>query len=170
MGYKGPIYSEIVAAGAAALEIAGDAAAGLKAITAELDPANPKSADVLANFKSRYGCITLPWYMGSAYDDVYITAECLKQTGGDQDADGFRDCLYNLTWSGATGSNYGFDDNGEVEGLANSVVVVLPVAERNEENQGCRVLGRRRCSKESPRGPRAELIGWTLTSARARLR
>ena len=141
LGYEGPIYAEIVVVGATALEIAGDAAAGLKAITAELDPANPKSADVLANFKSRYGYITLPWYMGSAYDDVYITAECLKQTGDDQDAGGFRDCLYNLTWSGAIGSNYGFDDNGEVEGLANSVVVVLPLAERNDENQGYRVLG-----------------------------
>ena len=60
-------------------KIAGDAAAGLKAITAELDPANPKSAEVLANFKSRYDYISLPWYMGSAYDDVYIAAECLKQ-------------------------------------------------------------------------------------------
>ena len=60
--------------------------------------------------------------MGSAYDDVHIAAECLKQTGDDQDADGFRDCLYGITWSGSIGSNYGFDENGEVEGLANSVV------------------------------------------------
>ena len=141
LGYEGPIYSEIVVVGATALDIAGDAATGLKAITAELDPANPRSGQVLTNFKSRYGYITLPWYMGSAYDDVHIAAECLKQTGDDQDADGFRDCLYGITWSGSIGSNYGFDENGEVEGLANSVVEVLPLAERNEENQGYRVLG-----------------------------
>ena len=141
LGYEGPIYSEIVVVGATALDIAGDAATGLKAITAELDPANPRSGEVLTNFKSRYGYITLPWYMGSAYDDVHIAAECLKQTGDDQDADGFRDCLYGITWSGSIGSNYGFDENGEVEGLANSVVEVLPLAERNEENQGYRVLG-----------------------------
>ncbi len=141
LGYDGPIYSEIVVVGATALEIAGDAATGLKAITAELDPANPKSAEVLSNFKSRYDYISLPWYMGSAYDDVYITAECLEETGDDQDADGFRDCLYGITWSGAIGSNYGFDDKGEVEGLANSVVEVLPLSERNDENQGYKVLG-----------------------------
>ena len=141
LGYAGPIYSEVVVIGATALEIAGDAAAGLKAITAELDPANPKSAEVLANFKSRYDYISLPWYMGSAYDDVYIAAECLKQTGDDQDADGFRDCLYGITWSGSIGSNYRFDENGEVVGLSNVVAEVLPVAERTETNQGYRVLG-----------------------------
>jgi ABC-type branched-subunit amino acid transport system substrate-binding protein len=141
LGYEGPIYSEIVVVGATALDIAGDAATGLKAITAELDPANPRSGQVLTNFKSRYGYITLPWYMGSAYDDVYITAECLKQTGDDQDANGFRDCLYNITWSGAIGANYSFDANGEVTGLANSVVEVLPLAERNDANQGYKVLG-----------------------------
>ncbi len=100
------------------VEIAGDAATGLKAITAELDPANHKSAEVLSNFKSRYDYISLPWYMGSAYDDVYITAECLKQTEDDQDADGFRDCLYGITWTGAIGTNYGFDDKGEVQGTS----------------------------------------------------
>ena len=141
LGYEGPIYSEIVVIGATALEIAGDAAAGLKAITAELDPANPKSAEVLASFKSRYDYISLPWYMGSAYDDVYIAAECLKQTGDDQDADGFRDCLYGITWSGSIGSNYRFDENGEVVGLSNIVAEVLPVAERTDANQGYRVLG-----------------------------
>ena len=141
LGYDGPLYSEIVPVGATALEVAGDAAAGLKAITAELDPSNPKGVEVLKNFRARYDYTTLPWYIGSAYDDVYITAECLKQTGDDQDADGFRDCLYGITWSGSIGTNYSFDENGEVTGLANSVVQVLPLAERNEENQGYRVLG-----------------------------
>ena len=39
LGYAGPLYSEIVPVGATALEVAGDAATGLKAVTAELDPA-----------------------------------------------------------------------------------------------------------------------------------
>ena len=114
---------------------------GMKAITAELDPGNNKAQEVLANFRERYDYVTLPWYLGSAYDDVYITAECLKQTGDDQDADGLRDCLYGITWSGAIGDNYSFDANGEVVGLSNAVVEVLPLAERTEENQGYKVLG-----------------------------
>ncbi len=141
LGYDGPIYSEIVPVGTTALEIAGDAATGVKAILADIDPANAKGQEVLTNFRERYDYLTLAWYVGSAYDDVYITAECLKQTNDDQDADGFRDCLYDISWSGAIGDNYSFDGNGEVVGLSNVVIEVLPTAERNDDNQGYRVMG-----------------------------
>ena len=141
LGYDGQIYTEVVPIGATALEIAGDAADGMKAVTADLDPANSKAREVLAKFKQKYDYVTLPWYLGSAYDDVYITAECLKKTKDDQDADGIRDCLYDITWTGAIGADYSFDSNGEVVGLANVVAEVLPTGERNEDNQGYRVLG-----------------------------
>ncbi|MCY3655107.1 MAG: ABC transporter substrate-binding protein [Chloroflexi bacterium] len=141
LGYEGPIYGEIVVVGTTALEIAGDAATGVKAIITDLDPANELGQNVLTRFRENYGYVTLPWYLGSAYDDVYITAECLKQTNDDQDADGFRDCLYGITWSGAIGDNYTFDENGEVVGLANVVIEVLSAGERTEANNGYRVLG-----------------------------
>ena len=141
LGYEGPIYTEVVTIGTTAVAIAGDGATGMKAITADLDPANAKGQEVLANFQERYEYITLPWYLGSAYDDVYIAAECLKKTNDDQDADGFRDCLYEITWSGAIGDDYSFDEHGEVVGLANVVVQVLPTAERTTENHGYKVLG-----------------------------
>ena len=141
LGYEGPIYSEIVVIGTTALEIAGDAATGLKAVITDIDPANEKGQEVLGNFRERYGYVTLAWYLASAYDDVYITAACLEETNDDQDADGFRDCLYDITWSGAIGDNYSFDERGEVVGLANVVVEVLPVSERTEDNSGYRVLG-----------------------------
>ena len=140
LGYEGPIYGETITVGTTALDIAGDAATGLKAITAAPDPNNPKAQEVLANFRERYKYITLPWHLGSAYDDVYIAAECLKRTSDDQDADGFRDCLYDITWSGALGNDYSFDEDGEVVGLSRAVVEVLPPAERTEENFGYRVL------------------------------
>ena len=96
----------------------------------------------MANFKARYGKIaSLPWFQGSAYDDVYIAAECLKQTNDDQDVDGFRDCLNNITWTGAIGDDYSFDENGDVVGLSNVVVEVLPTSERTDDNLGYRVLG-----------------------------
>ena len=141
LGYDGPIYTEVVPIGTTALEIAGDAATGIKAVTADLDPANSKAQKVLKNFQEKYDYVTLPWYLGSAYDDVYITAECLKETKDDQDADGLKDCLYDITWSGAIGTNYTFDSNGEVVGLSNVVVEVLPTGDRNEDNQGYKVLG-----------------------------
>ncbi len=140
LGFDGPIYGEIVVVGTTALEVAGEAATGVKAIAAVLDPDNQMAQEVLRNFRARYDYVTLPWYLGSAYDDVYITAECLRQTGDDQDADGFRDCLYDITWSGAIGENYSFDEKGEIS-LSNVVVEVLPLAERTEENQGYKSLG-----------------------------
>ncbi len=140
LGYTGPIYGETITVGTTALNIAGDAATGLKAITAAPDPNNAKAQEVLANFRERYKYITLPWHLGSAYDDVYIAAECLKRTNDDQDADGFRDCLYGITWSGALGDNYSFDEDGEVVGLSRAVVEVPPPDERTEENFGYKVL------------------------------
>ena len=140
LGYLGPVYGETITVGTTALDIAGDAATGLKAITATPDPNNEKAQEVLANFRARYKYITLPWHLGSAYDDVYIAAECLKQTNDAQDSEGFRDCLYDITWSGALGDNYSFDEKGEVVGLSRAVVEVLPPAERTEDNYGYRVL------------------------------
>ena len=140
LGYDGPIYAETVSVGTTALDIAGDAATGMKAITADLDPDNQKAQEVLANFRERYRYVTLPWHLGSAYDDVYIAAECLKKTNDDQDADGFRDCMYEITWSGAIGNNYSFDEKGEVVGLSRVVVEVLPTAERTADRK-YRVLG-----------------------------
>ena len=140
LGYTGPIYAETISVGATALEVAGSAADGMKAITADLDPENAKGQEVLASFRERYDYVTLPWHLGSAYDNVYIAAECLRQTGDDQDADGFRDCLYAITWSGAIGDDYSFDSDGEVVGLSRVVVEVLPLAERTEQ-RAYRVLG-----------------------------
>ncbi len=141
LGYEGTFYSEVVPTGSTALEIAGEAATGLKAIIPSPDLDTEQGADFLNNFRARYGFVTLPWFIGSAYDDVQIAAACLEQTGDDQDADGFRDCLYDITWSGAIGDDYSFDANGEVVGLANAVVEVLPLSERTPENNGYRVLG-----------------------------
>ena len=140
VGYDGPIYAETVSVGTTALDIAGDAATGMKAITADLDPDNPKAQQVLSDFRQRYNYVTLPWHLGSAYDDVYIAAECLKQTNDDQDADGFRDCMYDITWSGAIGNDYSFDEQGEVVGLSRLVVEVLPTAERTPDRK-YRALG-----------------------------
>ena len=142
LGYDGPIFSEIVPTGPDALSIAGDAATGLKAIVPNPDLTSASGKEFLKNFKARYGGVaSLPWFQGSAYDDVYIAAECLKRTNDDQDAAGFRDCLYGLTWSGAIGDNYSFDESGDVIGLSNVVIEVLPTAERTEDNLGYRVLG-----------------------------
>ena len=142
LGYDGPIYSEVVPTGSNALIIAGEAATGLKAVVPNPDLATDIGKDFLVQYRERFGIPAVwPWFQGSAYDGVYIAAECLRQTNDDQDAAGFRDCLYNLTWSGAIGDNYSFDENGDVVGVSHVLVEVLPVSERTEENLGFRNLG-----------------------------
>ncbi|MCH9016718.1 MAG: ABC transporter substrate-binding protein [Chloroflexi bacterium] len=141
LGWDGPIYGEIVVIGSTALDVAGDAATGVKGIVPALDPSNTKAIDFLKRFRDRYDYTTLEWFMGSAYDDVYITAACLSQTGDDQDAEGFRDCLYAMEPFEGTIGTYTFDSDGEVVGLSNAVAEVLPVAERTAENSGWKILG-----------------------------
>ena len=43
--------------------------------------------------------------------------------------------MYEITWSGAIGDNYSFDELGEVVGLSRVVVEVLPTAERTEDRK-----------------------------------
>ena len=123
------------------MEIAGEAATGTKGLIPNPDLETQAGKDFLYRFRTRYGYVTLPWFIGSAYDDVHIAAACLRQIGDDQDADGMRDCLYDITWSGAIGDDYGFDEDGEVVGLSNAVVEVLPLSERTPENNGYKLLG-----------------------------
>lgn len=141
VGYEGPIYTEVVAMGLESLGIAGDAAVGVKAVMVALGPEHAKAQEVAANFAERYGYAPLPWFISSGYDGVYLAAECLRQTGDDQDAAGFRDCLRGITWSGAISARYGFDADGEIVGLSTAIVEPLPVAERTPANHGFRILG-----------------------------
>ena len=114
----------------------------LKAVVPNPDLSTNVGKELLANFKARYGIVApWPWFQGSAYDGVYIAAECLSRTNDDQDAEGFRDCLYDLTWSGAIGDDYSFDENGDVVGVSHVLIEVLPVAERTDENLGYRIVG-----------------------------
>ena len=141
LGYDGPIYTEVVTMGSEALRIAGDAAAGVTAVMVVLPPDNPKAQAVVANFHERHGHSSLSWFIAGGYDNVYLASECLKQTGDDQDAAGFRDCLNAITWSGAISERYGFDADGEIVGLSTVLVQPLPAAERTPENHGYRIIG-----------------------------
>lgn len=142
LGYEGPIYSEVVTTGTGALSISGDAATGLRAVVPNPDLTTSIGKELLANYKARYDVpAPWPWFQGSAYDGVYIAAECLKITNDDQDTDGFRDCLLGRAWSGAIGDDFSFDENGDVVGISHVLIEILPTDERTDENLGFRILG-----------------------------
>ena len=114
---RAPIYAETISVGTTALEVAGEAATGHEGHYRRPGPrqqegaGGPGQLPESATTTSRCHGI---W--GQRTTTCTIAAECLKQTNDDQDADGFRDCMYGITWSGAIGDNYSFDANGEVRG------------------------------------------------------
>lgn len=59
----------------------------------------------------------------------------------DQNAEGFRDQLYNLAWSVAICDDYSFDESDELVGPFNGIVGILLAAERTEVNLSGRVSG-----------------------------
>ena len=136
LGYKGALYANVVSYGTTALDIAGDAATGLRSVTATITEDNEVAQSVLTSFRARYGYVTLPWHLSSVYDDVYITAECLSLVKNDQDTSAFKDCLYEQVYTGAIGKNYSFDSDGEVVGVPYQVIQILSTNERTEDNFG----------------------------------
>lgn len=90
-----------------ALRIAGEASTGLKAVVPNPDLTTTTGKELLVNFKARYGVVApWPWFQGSAYDGVYIAAECLRQTDDDQDAQGFRGRLSRRSRWGRAGNRW----------------------------------------------------------------
>ena len=140
LGYEGPIYSDIIPVGLQPLRSPATPATGMKAVWQTLILPTPQHRKFLltqgalrichAALVPRF-CLRRRIHGRRVFEEDY----------DDQDADGFRDCLYEITWSGAIGDNYSFDEDGEVVGLSNVVVEILPAAERTADNQGYKVLG-----------------------------
>ena len=143
MGYEGRIYGEFDGLSLIRVfEIAGEAMVGLRGVIAEFAPGDEKGRGFVAKMQERYGSVPrFPWHAAGAYDNVYMVAECLGQTDDDQDVDGMSECLSGISFTGVLGDDYGFNEEGYVDGLTPVVVEVLPEAERTEENNGYAVVG-----------------------------
>ena len=141
LGYDGPIYCNDACTGTSALDIAGDAAAGVIAIIPPfIAPENEIGQTFLKKFREEYGYTTLEYYMAAAYDATYIVADCLGKVGDDQDSDGMRQCLLDLEgYVGTIGGPYSLGHDGDVVGITMVTVEILPVAERTEDNFGYRL-------------------------------
>ena len=138
LGFEGRIYGEFDGLSLIrVLEIAGEAAVGLRGLLAEFAPGDERGREFVAKIQDRYGYVPrFPWHAAGAYDNVYMVAVCLGQTGDDQDVDGMRECLSGISFSGVLGDDYGFKEGGYVDGLSPVVVEVLPEGEKTEENKG----------------------------------
>lgn len=116
LGITTPLYGTIALAGTNAIEIAGANAEGILLIDAPgLSNDNPKAVKFLSDYKAKYGKTTLEFYLGAAYDDVYILAQAISEVGTDTEK--LRDYLSKIkNYNGVIGT-YHFDDNGDLAGI-----------------------------------------------------
>ena len=142
LGYDGPIYSEIVAVGKTALDIAGDAAAGVKAIVQDISPGQREGA---GRFSASSGSATArsrwPGTLGRRTTMSTSPPSASRRPGTTRTPTDSGTVSTELRGPARLGENYSFDEKGEVVGLTNVVVQVLPLAERTADNQGYKVLG-----------------------------
>lgn len=120
LGITAPLYGNTLLAGSKAIEIAGASAEGMILIDAPgLSDNNPKAVKLLSDYRSRYGKTTLEFYIGAAYDDVYILAQAISEVGTDTEK--IRDYLHGIkNYNGVIGT-YGFDENGDLAGIKYTV-------------------------------------------------
>jgi branched-chain amino acid transport system substrate-binding protein len=110
-----PLYGTTVLAGTNAIEIAGKNAEGILLIDVPgLSDDNPKAVKFLSDYKAKYGETTLEFYLGAAYDDVYILAQAISKVGIDTEK--LKDYLSAINYNGVIGT-YSFDENGDLVGI-----------------------------------------------------
>ncbi len=120
LGITTQLYGTNMLAGTSAIEIAGANAEGILLVdTPGLSDDNPKAVKFLSNYKAKYGKTTFEFYLGAAYDDVYILAQAISEVGTDTEK--LRDYLSKIkNYSGVIGT-YHFDDKGDLAGIEDAI-------------------------------------------------
>ena len=84
LGITAPFYGNIALGGSKVLEIAGKNAEGtILTDIPGLKQDNQKAQKFLADFKEKYGPLSFEFYVGAAYDDIYILKEAISSIGMD---------------------------------------------------------------------------------------
>ncbi len=117
-GITVPLYGTNVLSSAEVIQTAGDAIEGLTFFdNPELDHSDPKAVEFLEEYERRYGHLSIEYYTGAAYDNVYILAEAVAAVGS-EDTDAIRKYLDDLEgYDGVTGKHE-FDENGDITGVS----------------------------------------------------
>lgn len=120
MGIKLPLYGSNVVSGKKAIEIAGKYSEGIiVADNPSLDRSNPLTATFLKNFQQKYGQPSFEFYLGAAYDDVYLFKQAVEEAG--LDGATIKNYFNKLkNYSGVLG-DYRFDKNGDLVWIKYSI-------------------------------------------------
>lgn len=124
LGITTPLFGTNVVAGDTALKIAGKNAEGIVIVdNPSLDENNMTAFTFLRNYKKNYGEPSFEFYLGAAYDAVYLYKQAIEEHGFDTEE--IRDYLYNLkNYSGVIG-DYRFDKNGDLVWIDYSVKEII---------------------------------------------
>jgi len=116
LGINLPLYGNVVLSGNKVFEIVGKNAEGMITVVLPgVSKDNPIAEEFLTKYQEKYGELTFEFYLGAAYDDVYILKQAITEVG--LDTQRIKDYLYELKdYSGVIGT-YGFDENGDLLGL-----------------------------------------------------
>jgi len=118
------VYGVYVFTGSDALTTGGKAMEGLIAVNPPIveKDVNPKGSEFMNKYISRFGAPQDNFLIASAYDNVYLIADAIKNVG--LNSKGIRYYLYNLdSFTGAAGT-YHFDKNGDVVGISFSMQTI----------------------------------------------
>jgi branched-chain amino acid transport system substrate-binding protein len=136
LGWDGRIYAGDTCLATTSLEIGGEAITDVRASNLP-EVAKQKGKNFLANALDRFGFINYPFFEAANYDQLYIIKQCVEEEGADLfDTASLRDCLYAIEGFDGAAGTYGFDENGDAEGMTADMFRVLPVAERTQDNFG----------------------------------
>ena len=127
LGIDAQLYGSNILSGSEAIEVGGASVDGITFFdNPELDPSNTKAENFLANYQEQYGDLSIEFYLGAAYDAVYLLDQSIRAVGTDTDA--LREYFTNLrAFKGVIGT-YSFDEYHDLSG-------VEPVLKRIENGE-----------------------------------
>ncbi len=113
-GFKQQLIGAEILIGPAATTENAELLEGFIGLEPAFDAANTKAAALFAKYKAKESKdAPQPFFMASAYDDVYLIAEAVKANNGAVDTEQIRDFLYAVKdWDGAVGK-LTIDSNGD---------------------------------------------------------
>ena len=110
------LYGSNILSGSKAIEIGGENLEGIVLFDSPgLNPENPRAVAFLKNYEEKYGELSIEFYLGAAYDNVYILAEAIGVVGTDTEM--LRKYLNNMRMFKGVIGTYEFDENGDLAGI-----------------------------------------------------
>ena len=143
LNVPGTLFGSNILSGSETIKIAGDAVEGVVLFDSPglaRAGGNPMVDDFIREYESRYGELSIEFYIGAAYDAVYILTDAFRTVGASDSLE-LRDYLRTLPEFNGVVGLYSFDGNGDMVGIdpvlkkvVNGKVIIIEDAESVNES------------------------------------